>query len=218
MKKNILIFGADSYIAKHFILKCSDYAITTIGRNKNNIFDYYLDFNDINSVSNFNLNSKEKFDAVIFCQGLNPKNKLDELEYVDFINMFNLNIFGPALILKNIIKDLNNTASCLFFSSIAAKKGSYDPSYSSAKAAIIGLVASLVTAYPTIRFNSLSLGLVEDSPVFRKMTNDFREKHSAKMFNNKFINPDNVVSMILELINNNNINNSNIPIDGGFLV
>ncbi len=218
MKRNLLIFGASSYIAQHLIAKCTDYTIITVGRNKNHIFDYYLDFGDIKSISDFKLNSNIKVDVVIFAQGANPKNNLDVIEYVDFINMFNLNIFGPALILKNILKNLNKDASCLFFTSVASRKGSYDPSYSSAKAAISGLIASLVRAYPNIRFNSISLGLVEDSPVFKSMSHDFRQKHSNNMFNNKFINPDNVTSMIFELINNDNINNSNISIDGGFII
>lgn len=217
MKKKILIFGAGSYIAKHLIHQMHGFDIVTVGRNKNKFFDYYLDFNDTMSLSKFKLKDNEKFNAVLFCQGLNPTKNLEAIDYEHFIKMYNINIFGPALILKNIIHQLNDEALCLFFSSIAAKKGSYDPSYASAKSAISGLMASLVKAYSNIRFNSISLGLVKNSPVFKGMSLDFREKHSSKMFGNKLINPDNVVSMVIELLNNTNINNSNISIDGGFV-
>jgi NAD(P)-dependent dehydrogenase (short-subunit alcohol dehydrogenase family) len=104
----------------------------------------------------------------------------------------------------------------LFVSSVAKRKGSYDPSYAAAKAGLTGLMHSLANTYKKQRFNLISLGLVEDSPVYKQMTKDFREKHAARMQNGKFIKSENVVSVINLLIENENINRADIGIDGGF--
>jgi NAD(P)-dependent dehydrogenase (short-subunit alcohol dehydrogenase family) len=60
----------------------------------------------------------------------------------------------------------------IFFSSVAKKKGSYDPSYAAAKSGLVGLMHSLANAYKTQRFNIISLGLVENSPVFNQMSDE----------------------------------------------
>ena len=75
---------------------------------------------------------------------------------------------------------------------------------------------SLANAYTSQRFNIISLGLVEGSPVYEGMTEDFRLKHALRMQNGAFIKVGNITRVIDMLINNNNINRSEIAIDGGF--
>ena len=74
--------------------------------------------------------------------------------------MLNVHIVSPTLLIQKLHKHCNDNCLIFFMSSIAAKKGSYDPSYAAAKSALHGLVQSLANAFPNYRFNMLSLGLV----------------------------------------------------------
>jgi hypothetical protein len=62
----------------------------------------------------------------------------------------------------------------------------------------------------------ISLGLVENSPVYNQMTDDFREKHANRMQNKRFIQVKNINSMIELLLNNESINRADMALDGGY--
>lgn len=217
--KRILIFGSNSFLANQFILKSkfrSEYTFCKVGRSGE--INYHLDFIDNDSINNFKL-GEEKYDVVLFFQGKNPSLNLKDSSFEHFQEMFAINISGPSQILKNIItKNFKKGGCVIFFGSLAAKKGSYDPAYAAAKSALKGMVHSLSKAYSDYRFNIISLGLVQNSTVYQGMTTDFARKHAEKMFDNKLIDPLNVVNMIDLVISNNNIANTQIDIDGGYLI
>jgi NAD(P)-dependent dehydrogenase (short-subunit alcohol dehydrogenase family) len=217
MKKKLLFVGSNSFLARKAIQYFNkDYNIITLGRKDNSNTDLHLDFNNISLLDSFSLQDGQKFDGVLFFQGLNPSTSLKETSYEHFLQMFNVNVLGPAIFLRNIYNHINDSGLVLFFTSIATKKGSYDPAYAASKSAILGLIKSLSHEFTNIRFNSISLGLVQGSPVFNNMTPDYREKHSNKMYNNTYIDPKNVLSMISEILINKNINNADFALDGGY--
>ncbi|MFI5142347.1 MAG: SDR family oxidoreductase, partial [Bacteroidia bacterium] len=113
---------------------------------------------------------------------------------------------------------INPNALILFFSSIAAQKGSYDPSYAAAKSALAGLMNSFANEFPTIRFNSISLGLVEGSPVEKGMTEDFKKRHKDRMFGNELIKIESIIDTIELLLKNKSICTTNVQLDGGYKV
>lgn len=215
--KNILVFGASGSIGQEFVDSCaksSEYKVVTAGRGAEN--DIRVDFS--NAEDFLNLKAGDiKYDAVIFLQGINPTKNLEDSNPEHFVQMFNLNIIGPAFVFRQLSKKLNPNASVVMMNSIASYKGSYDPAYAASKSAIKGLIHSLANAYPQFRFNSISLGLVKDSRVYNQMTPDFREKHALRMYNNSFVQVDNVIRVITELIENENINKAEIPLNGGYL-
>lgn len=218
MKKNVLLFGANSYIAKVFAKKHSNiFNIIKVYKTSKSKKVLSLDFNQPNELNAFSSKIKTKIDVVLFLQGINPSRGLMEMSNIHFQEMLQVNVITPTLLLKTLNKKLNTHAFILFFSSIAKKKGSYDPSYSAAKSAIDGLLQSLANSYPNARFNTISLGLVKNSPVFNQMTPDYRKKHSSKMYQSSFVNVNDVDSMIVELIKNQSINRADIAIDRGYL-
>jgi len=216
MKKNILIFGANSFIGKDFIEKYEDsytiYPVYKHDAQKQFNFDFVAndDCRAFASKINFII------DAIIFFPGINPSMSVDQITEDHYIKMLRVNLITPTLLLQSLKEKLATDAVTIFFSSVAKKKGSYDPSYAAAKSGIIGLMHSLANAYKMQRFNILSLGLVENSPVFNQMTEDFRQSHAARMQNGNFIKAENIVSVIDMIIKNNNINRADISIDGGF--
>jgi NAD(P)-dependent dehydrogenase (short-subunit alcohol dehydrogenase family) len=217
-KKKILIFGASGFIATKFISSYSnEYEIIKVGRNPKDDTWLKLDFDHFeDDLEEIVSKIQYDLDGVVFLQGLNPSNGFKEISVVQFNKMININITVPSMIIQKIHTALNPGASVVFFSSIATKKGSYDPSYAAAKSGIKGLILSLSNALPIIRFNSISLGLVEDSPVAKGMTTEFKNMHSERMFENKLIRRDNVVAMIHEVINNPSIHRTDINLDGGY--
>lgn len=166
----------------------------------------------------FSLDLPAKLDGVLFFQGINPVKNTRAMDIKHFNNMLRVNLIGPAMLIKSIVDSFNDDAMVLFFTSVAARKGSYDPSYASAKAGIIGMMYSFANEFPKYRFNALSLGLVENSRVHEQMTPAFREKHALGMYKNSLIKFSSINSMIFELLENSNINRSVIPIDGGLIL
>jgi len=215
MKEDILIFGGNSFLAKAFNEKYKDvYAIQNVYRNdQTQQLNFDFESDDTQSISN-KLNGN--FKAVLFFQGLNPSVGAKDIGPEHFSRMLKINLITPTLLIKNLAGKLSEGALVLFISSVAKKKGSYDPAYGSAKAGLIGLMHSLANAYHQLRFNVVSLGLVENSPVFNNMTEDFRQKHVQRMFNGEFVKVEDVVSAVAELINNQSINRTDIEIDGGY--
>jgi len=216
MKKNILLFGANSYISKTFIRQFSQqYTIYPVYRKKD-AQSLHIDFENSNGVEDFSKKIDFKIDAMLFLQGINPTMGVADITEEHFSRMLKITLVTPALLIRALREKMSEHGGVIFFSSVSKRKGSYDPSYASAKAGLVGLMHSLANAYPQQRFNLVSLGLVEGSPVYNKMSEDFREKHAERMQHGSFIKPENVADVIHMLINNSNINRSDVAIDGGY--
>lgn len=214
MPGNVLIFGGNSFLAKAFSEKYGEqFTIKNIYRNRENDLSFDFETDDAETFAN---SLSDNYQAILFFQGVNPSIGAKEMTADHFIKMLQVNLVAPALLVKSVARQLNMGALILFVSSIAQKKGSYDPAYASAKAGLTGLMHSLANAWPDFRFNIISLGLVEGSPVYQNMTPDFKKKHSDRMFNNSFIKVDDVINVVNELINNQSINRTDIEINGGY--
>ncbi len=192
-----------------------EYNIINIGRAPG--VEPYLDFDLELDATRFAAQIAVQIDGIIFFQGVNPSVGLSDMTAEHFLKMIRINLVMPTMIVKALKGQINLSGTVIFFSSIAKRKGSYDPSYAAAKAAISGLVQSLANACAGIRFNILTLGLVEDSPVHLGMTPDFVKKHMDRMFMGRLIKKHDVIRMINELIRNESINRAEISIDGGYL-
>ena len=215
MKETVLLFGGNSFLAKAFNEKYgAQYKVKNIYRN-DPARDLNFDFEtgDTEAITD---ELKDNYKAILFFQGINPSVGAKDITAEHFNKMLKINLVTPALLVKNLADKLADGALILFVSSVAKKKGSYDPAYASAKAGLTGLMQSLANAYPTLRFNIISLGLIENSPVFKQMTPHFRQKHAVRMFNNSFVKVDDVITVVSELINNQSINRTDIEIDGGY--
>jgi NAD(P)-dependent dehydrogenase (short-subunit alcohol dehydrogenase family) len=213
MKERVLIFGGNSFLAKAFSAKFSaSYDIQNVYRNEEKAllnFDFEND-----SVESITTRLNTTYDAVVFFQGINPSLSAKDMTSNHFIKMLNINLVIPCLLVQKMAPHLNKNALILFISSIAKKKGSYDPAYGSAKAGLTGLMNSLANAYTDLRFNILSLGLVENSPVFTEMSTEFRKKHTDRLQGKRFIQDADVADAVEELIKNKSTNRMDIEMDG----
>ena len=210
------MFGSGGFIGSHF---CSSYEmlynITCCSRSKKE-GDIYFDFLEPNYTSFKEQIGDVKFDAIIFSQGMNPRVGFSSIDYHDFDSMLQVNVISPTILLQTMIcENLSKDACIIFLSSIAKDKGSYDPSYATAKAGLTGLQQSLTKANPNLRFNTISLGLVGGSPVQQGMTPDFLKKH-LDATNGKLVNVDDVCKTIDHLIGCKSISSQDLKIDCGY--
>lgn len=215
-KKNILCFGANSFLAKAFFEKYNSF-FDFIKVYHNAGGGLFLDFELEDELPQFIEQVDKKIDGIVFFQGIAPAKGMNEITSADFIKMLKINLIIPALLIKELHKKINTGSSVVFFSSIAKTKGSYDPSYGSAKAGIKGLIQSLANAYPNIRFNAISPGLIEGSPVHKNMSEGFIKRHTERMFQNDLVKKEDVISVVYELLLNKSINRTDIEVNGGYI-
>ena len=204
--KNVLVFGPTGYIGNKF---CDNYEmhynVTRCSRSAKE-GDVYFDFLEPNYTSFKEQIGDVKFDAIIFSQGMNPRVGFSSIDYHDFDSMLQINVVSPTILLQTMVGENLSKDACVmdatngkFLSSIAKDKGSYDPSYATAKAGLVGLQQSLAKANPSLRFNTISLGLVDGSPVQQGMTSDFLKKHLDAM-NGKLVDVNDVCKTVDFLI------------------
>ncbi len=206
---SVLVFGATGYVGKHFIEQYGDdYNLVAMPGSS------VLDFTDI-SLEQLDTLLPDKISGVLFLQGKNPSVGMHELSDEDFRQMTAINIMSPLKIIRHIEDRLCPGAGVVFVSSVAGKKGSYDPSYSIAKAGLGGLQATMTRWFPKLRFNTVSLGLVEGSPVHSGMTPDFVEKHKQSM-SGSLVQVDDVCKALDLLLQCQSVSNAVIDVDRGF--
>lgn len=214
--KNILVVGSRGFIGQALKVDFERQGFKVFGTTRRKSSeDLCLDLMDCASIEDFVL-PVNTLHAIVFAVGIKPSQNLRGITYKHFLNMIEVNLIGPSLLLRRLLPLCERNALVLFFSSVATRKGSYDPSYAAAKAGISGLIQSLQNEFPEQRFNAISIGLVEGSPVHQGMSEEFRQKHRSHMHNQSFINVDNVVRLASEVLKNDNISRSILPLDGGY--
>jgi NAD(P)-dependent dehydrogenase (short-subunit alcohol dehydrogenase family) len=211
--KNLLIFGSNGFIGKKLLKKIRNkYNCICFGGSKD------LDFTnpDLGQLSK---KINQKIDGILFLQGKSPKIGFQDIEKENFVQMFSVDIITPFLIVRELsrLEMLSKDASLVFLSSVAVKKGSYDPSYACSKSSMEGLVRVIRRNISDVRANIITLGLVEKSPVHVGMTEDFVELHRKRM-GGKLVQVEDVISSIEYLLTNNSVNGIFLEVTSGFSV
>ena len=162
--------------------------------------------------------SKNKFDSIIFNNGLCLSNELINYNFEDIHEVFYTNIISTIFILKLFIGSLNRGSKVIFISSISSSNGSFDEVYSSSKSAINGLMVSLAKKYgEKITFNIISPGTILSTNISKSISKSTLAKHLLQTPTKKLNTPKNIALAIISLLSSSwvNINGQDIIIDGG---
>lgn len=216
-KKKILLFGATGFMGRKFIeYNRTTYDIVAVKREHVDMEKYI----DERPVKLLQLIQEYTFDIILFMQGTGPQLSTKQMISSHFEKQMRVNVIGPTCILNKLIeeKKLNDGCSILFLSSIASKKGSYDCAYAASKSALYGLIMSMSNCYEKYKFNLISLGLIENSPIHLCMTDDFVQRHKDAMFGKKLIDISDAITMIVSIIENKHMTKADIALDGGFKI
>jgi 3-oxoacyl-[acyl-carrier protein] reductase len=176
----------------------------------------HLDLTDYLSISKldkFNIS----LDGIIFAAGYEPKQSIIDMSLEHQNKMIQIHVMGPLNTVKALLKNLKEHASVIFISSIAAYKGSYDPMYAIVKGATLSMCRTLAVELSKnkVRVNCIAPGLIEDSPVFIGMTNNFREQHINNTLNKRLASADDCAKAIEFLLQQEHITGQVIHINGG---
>lgn len=204
-------------------------------RNNKNVHAFNANFSNPNDVTILANKIKKKFkkiDVIINNAGGVETNKTFlNTNYLDYINIFNLNLFSTIFIIKNLYPLMNSSKikQIINISSIVAKRpGYFNPGYASAKSALNNFtkhIANLM-AKKKILVNTISPGVIDTNGLRKNLINISKIKKQTlskiilieknKIPLKKFGTPDDILKLVNFLIFENKwMTGSNILIDGG---
>ena len=214
--KNILLIGASSKVSIDLIEKySSNYNFISLSRNDN--YSDYLKFDILDTLTFPDI---DNLDGIIYFPGNINLKPFKRIKIEEFQNDYNINVVGLLNILKFYERSLNDSASIVMFSSIAAKVGMpFHSSIAMSKAAITSLSRTLSAEWsPKIRLNTISPSLFSStmSEVFLKDDNMI-ERMSNKHPLDRVGSVSDISSMINFLISDNSswITGQDFSVDGG---
>ena len=166
--KHFLLVGASSAIAQSTksALLAKGYEVTQLSRNQS-VSDYELtDY--LSALPAIDT----RFDGIVYFPGSINLKPFRSLKLEDFQSDFNIHVLGAVNVLKTYQSNLNEGASVVLISSVAATTGMpFHASVASVKAALEGFARSLAAEWaPKIRVNVVAPSLTL-TPMAEKLTN-----------------------------------------------
>jgi len=166
--KHFLLVGASSAIAQSTksALLAKGYEVTQLSRNQSvsdyELTDYLSAFPAIDT----------RFDGIVYFPGSINLKPFRSLKLEDFQSDYNIHVLGAVNVLKTYQSNLNEGASVVLISSVAATTGMpFHASVASVKAALEGFARSLAAEWaPKIRVNVVAPSLTL-TPMAEKLTN-----------------------------------------------
>lgn len=197
--KTILVTGASSGIGKSIAEECArrGAVLILIGRNTerlNSVRDslageghvaYSCDVREESDIVGL-VSSLPKLDGLVNSAGINDKSLVKSLSREKIDKMFETNLFGPMLLVKDILrsKKINPGASVVFISSISAQYATISNAlYASSKGAVDSFirVLALEVAHKKIRVNGIRPGVVEtpllDAYALKEELDEFKKSY-----------------------------------------
>ena len=194
--KNILLVGSSSKVSINLINNYNEvYNFIRLSRD-----EYHSDFKNFDILDDSSFPKLENLDGIIYFPGNINLKPFKRIKIDDFQNDYNINVVGLLNILKFYERILNDSASIVMFSSIAAKVGMpFHTSIAMCKSAILSLSRTLAAEWsPKIRLNTISPSLFNST-----MSQNFLKDQSMieRMSNKHPLNRVGSVSDISSMVN-----------------
>ena len=214
--KNILLVGASSKVSIDLYDNYKgNYNFIRLSRT-----DHDSDFKNFDILDDSSFPKLENLDGIIYFPGNINLKPFKRIKIDDFQNDYNINVVGLLNTLKFYEKSLNNSASIVMFSSVAAKVGMpFHSSIAMCKSAITSLSRTLAAEWsPKIRLNTISPSLF-NSTMSRNFLKDesMVERMSHKHPLNRVGSVSDISSMVNFLISDDSswITGQDFSVDGG---
>lgn len=205
MKKNILIIGSNSGIAKNLIKKIQNKGdnLFTASRNEKCEFKSFKHFQiDLSILEDIKKLNKELsnyyFDSFIFLSGIFSIKSINEEEEMSIYNDLMVNLTAPMLITIPVIKNmlLKKNGTLIYIGSSSSYAGFKNTSvYCSSKHGLLGFCRSLSDE---TREKNIKTTLISPGTINTKMASPLIKGKNFK----SFIDPNEVSDLIFELIYN----------------
>jgi len=211
---NVLITGASRGIGNAIFNKLSN-DFFTIGTSTTGIPPFLkLDINNIHSIEKIWKTLDEvdiKIDVLINNAGISQRKEFIKLTYQDITNMLNTNLVGTMMMTQEFIKR-NRKGKIVNIASIGGVNGGIEQAhYAASKAGIINFTKSIVKAYPSIKCNCISPGIIRTDMI------DTSRVNMSRIPMARVGEPQEVANLVKFLIDDTSdyIQGQNIIIDGG---
>jgi 3-oxoacyl-[acyl-carrier protein] reductase len=217
-----LLVGSSSSISDSLRIKFEENGYDVFLANRHNSLENFFEINyfinDADELIVENQNILENIDVVIFCIGKLYGKSIIDYSDKEMYGAFEANIIIISKFIKFLIPKLNDKASIIFISSIAASAGSFDEIYSASKSALYGLTKSLAkNSQRGIRYNCISPGLIEYTNMYKSFNEDVINKHLEETPINKLITINELTLILFDICQPHwsSLNGQIININGG---
>ncbi|MDT3405441.1 SDR family oxidoreductase [Mucilaginibacter terrae] len=235
--KVILIAGGSSGMGLALAQKAADYGATVhlVGTNQEklqkevetikakgnatvHIFTHILDISNESEVKEL-AEQIQQLDHLVTTAARLTFKPLADLTKTEIGHMIDSKLWGPILLTKYLFPKIDSQGSIVYFSGVAADKGSAGASIVGAvNSALHGLAKNLVYELSPVRVNVVSPGLVE-SPTWDFIgENDrpgFYETAAEGLPAKRIGQPEDLADAALYLMNNKYTNGTVLTVDGG---
>lgn len=223
MKKNYIIAGAGSSMAKTLAHQLKEQGHTVIGLTTKTEVEGY---DKIYTVPNYHESNYPELEipvnGLIYFPGSINLKPFARLSSEDFINDFNINALGAVKFVQAYLKNMKlaGNSSVVFVSSVAASCGMpYHTSIAMAKAAVEGLTISLAAELaPSVRVNAVAPSLT-NTTLSEKFLNTPDKTEAAQKRNplKQIGKPEDISNAIEFLISDKSgwVSGQIISVDGG---
>ncbi|WP_282160494.1 SDR family NAD(P)-dependent oxidoreductase [Ulvibacterium marinum] len=182
MKKNILLIGGSHGIGKSVAQQLQEtHALFIASRSQEGLEDLQCEYIPFDATKDsFELSVlPEEIHGFIYCPGSINLKPFKMMDLHTFEQDMRINFLGLVKIVKEIIPKMAQSASMVFFSTVAVGKGMpFHTSVAASKGAIEGFAKSLAAEYaPKLRVNVIAPSLV-DTPLASKLLNNERKKEN----------------------------------------
>ena len=201
--KTCLVVGGDSSLFPDIYARfqADGWRVFGTSRRENNHFrDDFLFFDGVNTEQFVSQIEMYEFSAVIFCiGGLGGKSLPD---YNDNLieTTVESNLTSVLKAVRVVLPFLENEASIILISSIAACAGSYDDVYAAAKAGVVGLTKSLArNSTRGVRVNCICPGLIEGSSMAGEFKSEQILKHISETPTGELVSKPDLAEICFDL-------------------
>ena len=206
MNKKYLVLGGGSYIAKNFIeILSSEKQIVDVTFFKSLVKNgLKVDINDRSDANNLIKKiHNTKYDGIIsFIGKLSNDSKMKNKESILLDLMLTNFISQVNLVEKLIENNVNVDCNIVFMSSISGINGSFDAPYAASKGALNSYVKSRQKNQhkESINFNAVCPTLIENSGMYKRMTDDEIQNHKARNKSMELIKIQDVTATLMHIL------------------
>lgn len=223
--RRILVVGGSSGIgAAALEILLEQHEVINISRNAPQQSHAHLIHHGLDVIED-ELPELDRLDGLIYCPGSINLKPFGRLKEKDFLNDFQINVWGAVRVLQHFEKALKNgeNPSVVLFSTIAVPLGmTFHASVAVAKGGVEGLMRSLAAEWaPAVRVNAIA-PTITDTPMAAKiLRNDaMKEKMNERHPLKHYLGAKEVAKMAVYLLSEDGaaISGQRIPMDCGLQV
>lgn len=218
----LCVIGASSSVGQRLLTLASDryekiygsYHTTPI--TLPNIDSFQLDLSKELNENNRPPNEVQQVDYLVFLQGILYGKSLGNYQSQEITQTIFVNLVSTLQIINYFMQNrlFSKDPHICLVSSIAATQGSFDATYAASKNGLLGLLKSLSK---TIRTNAIAPGLLENSGMYKQMSETDHQRHLEQTPTGQHTTVDQLAQMILDINTHPfcNMNGNVIHVNGG---